>query len=295
MKTITLEEIHPHILYVTYWKNHEDNANHRNKICNTYRIIYLKSGSCRLVADDKEFLCNADEAIMLPPLTRYSTLPLEKGAEIFTISFDLVNSRVYSNQKIDKSVYHSLNNHYIPSEYASERVEVSNVPVFNSPVHLKNYPQMGNIIKEIRNEYNSMKYFYMFRINTMLTDLLINAARLIEYGDKLKINDAADQIITYINKHCTEKLTCQTIANHFNYHPNHVNRIIKKSTGMTLHNYIMEIKIRYATNLLLNTDLSVTYIAHELEFNDCSHFCNVYYAKTGRQPSETRKNGKPYC
>ena len=107
-----------------------------------------------------------------------------------------------------------------------------------------------------------------------------------EQGNSERTDIAAD--LNYVNENHKEKLSA-TIAEHFNYHPNHVTRIIKKSTGMTLYKYITETKIRYATYMLLNTDYSVTYIAHELSFNDCSHFCNVYYAATGMQPSEARK------
>ncbi|NLK38753.1 MAG: helix-turn-helix transcriptional regulator [Clostridiales bacterium] len=291
MKTIAFDKINPYILYITFWKNKEDNATHKNKICNTYRIIYFENGGCQILANDMDIYCKSNEAILLPPLTRYSTLFLEKGTEIYALNFDIISSREYGDHKINKSIYRSLNNHYIPSEYASERVNFSNVQSFNMAVHIKNYQQLGNIIKEMRHEYNSMKPFFIFRINTMLTDLLINTARIIEYGDKQKNNDPADKIIKYINKNCTKKLTCKSIADHFNYHPNHVNRIIKKATSMTLYDYIIETKVLYATNLLLNTDLSVTYIAHELAFHDCSHFCNIYYSKTGRKPLETRKNG----
>lgn len=289
MKTITLEEINPDILYVTSWQNTKEPKTYINKICSTYRILYFKRGSCRLLVNGGDFMCKKNEAVILPPLTAYSTSSIEKGSIIINVSYDLVKSREFETTKINEIMFKSLNNHYIPSKFASEKLMISNLPALNAPLHIKNYIQLGNIISDIHLEYRNMKLFYKLRINSMLTDLLVNTSRMAEQGKNPKNTDITDRILNFVNENYKEKLTCRSIADHFNYHPNHMNRIIKKSTGMTLYKYITETKIRNATYMLLNTDYSVTYIAHELSFNDCSHFCNVYYAGTGMQPSEARK------
>ncbi len=289
MRTIALEEISPDILYVTSWQNTKESASYTNKICSTYRILFFRRGGCRLLSCGEDFLLRKNQAVILPPLTEYSTLMIEKGSIIVNVSFDLVKSRKFEAPKINQTMYRSLNNHYIPSQFASEKFIISNALALNAPLHVKNYIQLENIIGDIQLEYRNMKLFYRLRINSMLTDLLVSVARITEQGKNPNSTGIADRIINYINENYKEKLTCRAVAGHFNYHPNHVNRIIKKTTGMTLYKYITETKIRNATNLLLNTDYPITYIAHELSFNDCSHFCNVYYACTGMQPTEARK------
>jgi AraC-like DNA-binding protein len=289
MKSIALEEINPDILYVTSWQSTKEPKTDANKVCSTYRILYFKRGSGRFETNGGNFMCKKNEAVILPPLTNYSTSAIEKGSIIINVSYDLVKSRKLESSKINQTMFRSLNNHYIPSQFASERFIISNAPALNAPLHIKNFIPLGNIIGELHLEYRNMKRFYKLRISSILTELLVNTARMTEQGNSPKSSDIADRILNYVNENHKEKLSCRTIAEHFNYHPNHVTRIIKKSTGMTLYKYITETKIRYATYMLLNTDYSVTYIAHELSFNDCSHFCNVYYAATGMQPSEARK------
>mgnify|MGYP000862699726 CR=1 FL=1 len=96
-------------------------------------------------------------------------------------------------------------------------------------------------------------------------------------------------ITKYINLHMNDKLSCESVSKYFKYHPNYLNRMFRKTTGMTLHQYIMRLKIQYATELLLQTDMPITDIALQLSFYDSSHFSNIYIKYTGVSPTKYRK------
>lgn len=103
------------------------------------------------------------------------------------------------------------------------------------------------------------------------------------------MNDIAYQVVDYIDRHCEDNLTCRAVADAFAYHESYLNRVVRAHTGYSLHSYIILVKVRSATRLLVETDLSITDIAYRLSFCDSSHFTKVYQEYTGARPSDVRR------
>ena len=93
------------------------------------------------------------------------------------------------------------------------------------------------------------------------------------------------QVISYIENHCTEKLTCAQVASAFSYHPNSLNRIMRAEMGRSLHEIITRAKIDAAIRLLTETDVSITDIAYQIGFYDRAHFAKTFREVTGQSPS----------
>jgi AraC family transcriptional regulator len=68
----------------------------------------------------------------------------------------------------------------------------------------------------------------------------------------------------------------------------HIRRLFKNSTGQTLHNYIEEVRLDRARDLLANTNLSVKDIASELGFAHASGFSNAFRKAVGCTALEYR-------
>ena len=66
-------------------------------------------------------------------------------------------------------------------------------------------------------------------------------------------------------------------------------RFFKGQLGMTVFEYLNNIKIQFACNLLLDNDLSITKICYDSGFNNLSHFNKQFKKATGIPPSEYRK------
>ena len=100
------------------------------------------------------------------------------------------------------------------------------------------------------------------------------------------------QVISYIENHCTEKLTCAQVASAFSYHPNSLNRIMRAEMGRSLHEIITRTKINAAIRLLTETDVSITDIAYQIGFYDRAHFAKTFREVTGQSPSVFRRKQK---
>ena len=102
-------------------------------------------------------------------------------------------------------------------------------------------------------------------------------------------NKTVRQIIDFINENHSERLDNHTIAARFGYHPYYVSSMFKSNTGKTLHQYVLESRLRYGCELLLNTDMSVGEIALACGFHNANHFSVKFKDRYGESPSDWRR------
>lgn len=77
-----------------------------------------------------------------------------------------------------------------------------------------------------------------------------------------------------------------------NYSRMQLNRLFKKYLNMTPHDYLVDYKLDYAKNLLLNTSLKITDIAIATGYATLSQFNLNFKKKFGIPPREYRKQAK---
>lgn len=94
-----------------------------------------------------------------------------------------------------------------------------------------------------------------------------------------------DRVTEYIRNHLTEKLTVESIAEHFGYSRSRLSTIYKQNTGHGINYTIANEKLLYARHLLIETDMQVSEIAEYLGFSSPQYFTNRFYRSTGMSPS----------
>ena len=72
---------------------------------------------------------------------------------------------------------------------------------------------------------------------------------------------------------------------------NHLARLFKKQLGLTPTQYITELRVGKAAELLGQADASVVEIAYTTGFRSLSNFYKCFKEQTGHTPKEYRKNG----
>lgn len=98
------------------------------------------------------------------------------------------------------------------------------------------------------------------------------------------------QIEEYISQNPLEDLSLIKVANEFYISPIYLSQTFKKQTGQLYLDYVTEAKIRTAKKMLLTTDLMVYEIAERLHYKDPKYFSKLFEKKTGKKPSEFRRN-----
>lgn len=108
-------------------------------------------------------------------------------------------------------------------------------------------------------------------------------------GDGRVTNRTVDQIQGYIALHYAEKLTLTDIARQFYISPYYLSRLFKKTTSLSLIEYINGVRVKAAQNLMERTADSVSAIAAATGFTTPTHFRRVFKEATGLSPQQYRQ------
>lgn len=93
----------------------------------------------------------------------------------------------------------------------------------------------------------------------------------------------------YINNHPDDKITLQYLSDRIGYTQYYLSRKFKQEMGISLVDYIQDVKIDRARFILRTKKIPLDDIAAELHFGSGSYFSSVFRKKTGESPREYQK------
>ena len=139
--------------------------------------------------------------------------------------------------------------------------------------------------------------FYAFRqFLTILYELSrCDGARTLATSSFAKVEVESDsrrvlKVKNYINKHYQNEIRLATLAGIAGMSPSAFSRFFKLHTGRNLSEYIIDMRLGYATRKLVDSTHSIAEIGFSCGFNNLSNFNRLFKKKKGCSPSEFREN-----
>lgn len=127
------------------------------------------------------------------------------------------------------------------------------------------------------------------RINQYLSELLseIMVYSWKEKTNKTKIKQSLiSEIKLYIDKNFEQHITLDELSNRFYINKYHLLRLFKGHYGVTISEYIQQLRISKAKNLLRFTDKKIGEIGNLCGFQDNHYFTRAFQRIEGISPSE---------
>ncbi|MDO5292932.1 MAG: AraC family transcriptional regulator [bacterium] len=110
-----------------------------------------------------------------------------------------------------------------------------------------------------------------------------------KYRVRKNISPNLDRTMEWIKANYNKELTIKEIANEMGYNANYLSTIFKKSTGMTIVQYINVTRIKVAKSMIINDGSSVKEVAYACGFVDDKYFMKVFKKLEGMTPSQYKK------
>ena len=107
-----------------------------------------------------------------------------------------------------------------------------------------------------------------------------------------KSQTVIERVKTYIKENYNNDITRDDIANYVFLNPDYLSRIFKKATGLSLSEYLTELRIEKAMILLATTNIQISSIADEVGYNNMNYFSKIFKKTTGNTPVEHRKKSQ---
>lgn len=225
-----------------------------------------------------------------------------KMVTIFEQEFIVVNSRVIHAVKSQKNCALVLQ---VPINLFEKYVRNIDSFYFTVDQHPKDkdHIQELNKIKKIFNQmyeiYNTKLEGYLLRFNSLLYEMLYTLIQSYSYKlqDKQiyknnKYLDRLKEITTFLDIHHMEQITIYEIADKFGYNQDYLSRFFKKHMGLTIINYLYEVRINYIYKDLINTDLSINEIFEKHGCNNYKVAMRFFKDIYGSTPKEKRKQSR---
>ena len=232
-----------------------------------YELYHLSEGSCTYRIGNKKFIMNAGDWVFIPPGTAHKTVYTTSTHERMLISFsrDYISSQLIP--KINVFVNHPV--------YSLKKDDASVVE---------------NIANRIYFEYQNPDEFSPRMYKNLLFELLVHFVRNPSFiSGKNEVDMGIVYVIDYINHHYPENITLEDMAYEINVSPSYLSRKFKYISGMNLSEYVRDVRLKHAKNMLVETNDSITKIAELCGFNDSNYFSCVFKKEEKISPLQYRK------
>jgi two-component system response regulator YesN len=129
----------------------------------------------------------------------------------------------------------------------------------------------------------------VYKLYQYLTDVIVNSMdKIIEdkrQSDTRPIRDAKQ----FIQTNYTRQITLDEVSGKVGFNTTYFSSLFKKETGYTFLEYLSEVRIDKAKELLKDTNYSVSVICEHVGYSDIKHFTKTFVKHTNLKPNEYRK------
>ena len=127
-------------------------------------------------------------------------------------------------------------------------------------------------------------------INNLVECLLIRILRLSPKTDREPAaSSRISAAVSYIHLHFKEGVSLRALADKLHYDPTHLSTLFKRETGVSFSDYLNMLRLSYAKELLISTDLKVFEVGIKSGFSTLSNFLRAFSAAFGESPTVFRR------
>lgn len=156
--------------------------------------------------------------------------------------------------------------------------------------------QMDMLFKQSYDVFSNPDEYSHATITCCMSQILI---ALLEYQvpdltDYDANNGIINKVMAYINENIykTENLSLDKISADTHVSKSYLCHLFKRTTGLSVMQYINNLRISQAKKLLLDTNMKIQDIALSLGFSSSTFFCKTFKANVGCSPAQYRVTHK---
>lgn len=245
----------------------------------TCRIFYVLNGTIVVDIAGKTIVLEKHDLLLIPPDCMFRTQKRHKS-QMIIMKFDfewrketrIEDDGIAPVEKFDKS-------------------RITHMPeddIFYPYLHVTGIPEISPVLFSILNEFVLRKNYFREICSGKVKEIIGLIMRKTEGQTDTRRPFVVSEIFEYVEKNYSSKITNKNIAEELMYHPNHINRITKKYTGLSFHHYLLEYRLKVSCGFLTMTDLPICEVAMKCGFSSHSYYSSAFKSKYAMTPNEYR-------
>jgi two-component system response regulator YesN len=124
-----------------------------------------------------------------------------------------------------------------------------------------------------------------------ILNIVISSADYYEKKNLSTVDYKINSIIEYICKNYTADNSLESLAKQYNLNTSYLSKVFKQRYGKNFIDFITELRIERAKQLLTTTNKSIKEITYEIGYNSQTYFCKVFKKAAGISASEYKQKG----
>ncbi|MBE7052103.1 MAG: helix-turn-helix domain-containing protein [Ruminococcaceae bacterium] len=282
-----------------YFKNGEQVYIHIDKADSKYtgvmhkhdfiEIVYVISGSARHYMGEYIYEVHKGDLIIVNYGTQHTFIPLDDRGESFSTYDLLFTTELFEITGIGKYDFSSLASSYLFYSMFPDSNSVNN----SLNLIRSNSKDFQDILGKIYSEYTTRKSGFMSMIRAYLIELITLIFREIDQktisGTTKEQREVVNKAIDYMKHHYNTRINLDSIVSDIFLSKDYFRQLFKKTTGMSVTDFIQKTRVDEACRLLTSSNRTVFDIAGDCGFTDIKFFYKTFKKITGKTPSEYRK------
>ncbi len=255
------------------------------------QIWYVLKGNCEHIVEGVKHILSKDDIFIIPPKIEHTTIPL-KNSEIICCEFSYEDFFNTSENTIYSDLYNSI------LGFSSIYCFLAEIPDLHTRFKLR--PEISELIKSrmkyMLSEYVKCDMYFEQLISAEIVNMLILLSR--EYKKSPvsenitilheKYMPLVESAINYIDANYNKPLKLEDVCKISMLSKTYFCYLFKTLTKRTFVEYLIDIRIQKAIELLKQPNNSITWVGYEVGFNDSTHFSRTFRKVQGMSPRAYR-------
>lgn len=234
-------------------------------------INYLKRGSCIMRINEESITFREGELMIIGSDIAHSFQAGSAGCTLLQLEFlpDVFMS--FTSNMTD-----------------GDDFEIDTCDIFardNSVIKIINNVAIIRSIERVVTEMTTRNRYYKYLVIMYYAELLILIYRhLYESYTLLRGNESMTRALKYMTMNYRKELTISSVAAHAKISERYLRKLFTQYMNLSPVDYLNQIRINKAIELLRITDLSVKEVCFECGFRSPQYFCRVFKQQVGVSP-----------
>ncbi|WP_294958514.1 helix-turn-helix domain-containing protein [uncultured Flavobacterium sp.] len=245
-----------------------------------FSVLLIRNGRLNIAFSDRAKVIRRQYLILIPENSVCTKLQASADIQLYIIrtTFDFAFYTCYEKELADAFSFLMMKSEH------SIKLDEKDFKVLSMIYRLMHILQNGSEKPEVTSQLRRICF------NLFIYELKIIHTK---YAPELNLDfsrreSLVIQFLTILAVHVKKQHHVQFYAGALFVTPNHLNKMVKESTGRSAKTFIIEALVNVSKLLLTDSDYSVAAISDELEFSSAENFAAFFKRHTGLLPTEFR-------
>ncbi len=257
--------------YLRTWRNFSMDV---PQVHNRLEMMYVLSGSCVMSADKEKHSMKRGDYLFVDANVPHT---LATDADV-----DCRMLNVEYSFKETVSAYPDLHSQAVADFALAALLQKRPLKLF-----MKDNGDVGALLRALVLQLDSGTNLTDWLVQSLFSALHMRIARAWSETERLCSEPGERYVadtLSYLRSHYDMDFRISDAAAAINVHPAHLQRVFKRSQGMTIVAYLNRYRMEQAKMLLISTDLSVSDLCGYVGMNSRQHFSAVFKEHVGMSP-----------